>query len=175
MAAREAAQAHPDTPGRAVTFDGFVHIFRTTRVEAARGGQKGGDTKLIYAEATASRSIAAEKETIHFAPDLRNGSIEGFAAGIDDDGPLGIQPIEGQADRLTDAPADTIPHDGFTDCAGEGEADMRAIGLRFTETERSEERAGKPAPLIVDAVENLWNAAGGHVSENQVWRPTSQN
>ena len=50
MAAREPAQTHPDTPGRAVTFNGFVHIFRTARVEAARGGQKGGDTNLIYAE-----------------------------------------------------------------------------------------------------------------------------
>jgi len=100
---------------------------------------------------TASRSIAAEKETVHFAPDLRDGSVEGFAAGIDDNGPLGIQPIEAQANRLTNAPADRIPHDGFTDCAGESEADMRAIGLRFTEAERGKERTGKPAPLIIHA------------------------
>jgi hypothetical protein len=39
---------------------------------------------------SALRSIAAEKETLHFPLEVRQRSIAGFAARIDDDGPLGV-------------------------------------------------------------------------------------
>src|SRR5690242_14049375 len=50
MAPRQPAQAHPHASRRAVTLDGFTHVFRTGRMEAAGRGQQRRDTKLVYAK-----------------------------------------------------------------------------------------------------------------------------
>jgi hypothetical protein len=50
MTSRQTPQSHPHPFGRAVSLDSFTHIVRTGRVKAARRGQPGGHTKLIYAD-----------------------------------------------------------------------------------------------------------------------------
>jgi hypothetical protein len=84
---------------------------------------------------------------------IRNRSIEGFAAGIDDDGPLWAQPIEVEADRLPDTPFDTVSHDRFTDGARDSEADMRPIGLRLADTKSGEQGPGEPGTLVINSSE----------------------
>jgi len=78
-----------------------------------------------------SRSIAAAKEALHFRLDLRHRSIQRLAPRIDDDGPLGIQPIQVMADGLADPPPDAVAHHGLADGAGQGKTDARARGLRW--------------------------------------------
>ena len=52
------------------------------------------------------------------------GGIQCLASGIDDNGPLGTQLIQVEADGLADAPLDPVAHHGLTDRARQGEADV---------------------------------------------------
>jgi hypothetical protein len=97
----------------------------------------------------ALRSIAAQKEALHFPAQLRHGRIEGFAAGIDDDGTLRTQPIQLQSDGLADATPDAIPYHGFADGAGNGKTDTRAIRRRLPDHESREQRARILRPVVV--------------------------
>jgi len=83
---------------------------------------------------------------------LRRG-IERFAAGIDDDGPLGIQPIEGKADRLADTPLDAVTQHGFPEGARRGEPDVRSIRLRLADAKSREQGPGEAGTVVVDAPE----------------------
>jgi len=86
---------------------------------------------------------------------VRQRSIERFAAWIDDDGPLGAQPIEVAAHRLAHAPLDAVPRHGFAECAGNGESDVRSRCLGLAEAERREQRAGIAGSLLIDLSEIL--------------------
>jgi hypothetical protein len=111
-----------------------------------------GETHKTYIRGgTALRSIASEKEALHLAAELRQGSIEGFAAWIDDYGPLGIQPIEVTADGLADTPFDAVAHHRVPEGAGDGKPDVRSIRLRFTDTKSGEERAGVTGTLVINS------------------------
>ncbi len=101
------------------------------------------------------RSIAAEKEPFHLVPQVAERGIERLLPWIDDDGPLGFQPIEAQADGLADAPPDAVTHHGLAEGAGNGEPDARAIWLRRAQAERGEQGAGVPGALIIDSSEIL--------------------
>ena len=94
-----------------------------------------------------------EKQAIHLPLQFRRRRIERFAAGIDDDGPLGVQPIEVEADGLADAPLDTVAHHGFPEGAGGGEPDVRSIRLRFAYAERREQGTGETGSVVIDASE----------------------
>jgi hypothetical protein len=84
---------------------------------------------------------------------IRSGSVERFAARIDDDGPLGAQLIEVQADGLADAPFDAVAQHCFAECAGGGEPDVRSARLRFAYTERREQGTGETGSVVIDASE----------------------
>jgi hypothetical protein len=83
--------------------------------------------------------------------EIRYGSIEGFAPGIDDDGPLGAQPVEVEADRLADTPFDTVPHDRFANGARDSKADMRSVRLRLSDTKSGEEGPGEAGTLVINS------------------------
>ena len=74
-----------------------------------------GRLQLDIRRLPALRSIAAAKKPLHFPMQHLDGRIQGFAAWIDDDGPLGIQPIELDADRLAKSPFDAIAHHRLAD------------------------------------------------------------
>ncbi len=153
MASRQAAQPHPHSPCRAISLDGFAHVIRTGRIEAARRGQQGETQNLYTRKRPALRSIAAEKEPFHFPLQLRQGSIERLAPRIDDDGPLRVQPVQVQADGLADAPLDAVAHHGIAERAGRSEADSRPIGLRLADAKGREQRAGVTGSLVIDSSE----------------------
>jgi hypothetical protein len=48
---------------------------------------------------------------------FRYRGFQRFATGIDNDGPLGAQLIQVEADGLADAPLDAVAHHGLTDRA----------------------------------------------------------
>ena len=60
-----------------------------------------------------------------------------------------------KADGLADAPPDPVAHHGFAERAGAGKSDAGAIGLRLTDAERREQRAGILRASIVDPAEIL--------------------
>ena len=102
---------------------------------------------------SALRSIAAEKQSFHFPLNFQGRSIQCFAAGIDDDGPLGVQPIEVQAHGFAYAPLDAIADHGFAEGAGGSEPDMRSVRLRFANAEGREQGTGETGSVFVDASE----------------------
>jgi len=66
---------------------------------------------------------------------------------------MGVQPIEREADDLTDAPFDTVAHHGFAECAGGSEPDMRSVRLRFANAKGREQRTGETGSMVIDASE----------------------
>jgi len=84
---------------------------------------------------------------------FRHRSIEGFATRIDDDGPLGAQLTEVEADSLTEAPLDAITHHRFSDGARHGKPDSRTIGCRFAKAESCEEGPRESGTSVVNPAE----------------------
>ena len=79
-----------------------------------------------------------EKKPFDFALEFREGSMERFQPGIDDDGTLRIQPIQAEADGLSKAPFETVAHDRRAELTRNRETDSGARGLCFAEAEGSE-------------------------------------
>lgn len=69
--------------------------------------------------------MTALKQTFHFPLQVGQGCIQGFAARIDDYGPLRAQLLEVKAHRLADAPFDPVANHGFSQRARHREADSR--------------------------------------------------
>ena len=134
-------------------FDGLPHIIRAGRMEAAGRGQPRRHPLFIYARASALRSIAAEKEPLHFAPDLLRGSLQGFAAGIDDNRPLWIQPFQLKPHGFADTPLDPVARHRFAERPGCCKSDARSAGFGLAKTERGEERTGKARSFVIDSPE----------------------
>jgi len=82
--------------------------------------------------------------------EFRYWGIERLAPGIDDNRPLGAQPIQMEADSLPHAPLDAIAHHGFTNRARKGEADVGTGRFVFAHTKCGEERSGDANPLVVN-------------------------
>jgi len=99
------------------------------------------------------RSIAAAKEALDFAFELRHGRIDRFPPRIDDYRPPGIQPIQMQADGLADPPPDAVTRHGLAEGAGQSKADARSDGLRFAKTKRGKQRARVTVARIVNSSE----------------------
>ena len=81
---------------------------------------------------------------------FRYRGIECLAPRVDDDGPLGTQLIQVEADGLTEAPLDAISHDGLADRARQGESDAGTRGFALTDAKRREERSRDANPMIVN-------------------------
>jgi len=79
-----------------------------------------------------------------------HGGIQGLASGIDDNGPLGTQLIQVEADGLADAPLDSVTHHGLTHRARQGEADMRTGRLAFADAKCGEEGTRNADPLVIN-------------------------
>lgn len=99
------------------------------------------------------RSTAPLKEALDLAEDFRERSIQGFAPRIDDDGPLGVQPIQKGSDGFTEAPANAIAHHGLTDGTWHGKPDTRPVRLRLSQAERRKERAAELGAGIINSAE----------------------
>ena len=84
---------------------------------------------------------------------FRNRGIEGFAPWIDDDGPLWVQPVQVEANRFADPPFDPVPHHGFTQGAGTGEADMRPVAPGFENAESREQGTREAGAVVVNSAE----------------------
>jgi hypothetical protein len=89
------------------------------------------------------------KETKNLPVEFRYRCFECLATGIDDNGPLGAQLIQMEADRLPDAPLDAIAHNGLTNRARQSEADVGTRRLGFADTECREQRTRNADPLVV--------------------------
>jgi len=83
--------------------------------------------------------------------EVRYRGIEGLAARVDDDGPLGAQPIEVKADRFAATPFDTVAHDRLTDGTRDSETDMRPVWQRLADTKSGEEGSGELGTLVVNS------------------------
>ena len=103
----------------------------------------------------ALRSIAAEKEPLHFAPDLLLWRLQGFASGIDDNRPLWIQPFQLKPYGFADTPPDPVARDGFAERPGCCKSNVRSTGFGLAKTERGEKRTGKARSFVIDSPEIL--------------------
>ena len=95
------------------------------------------------------------KETLHFAVKFRHRGVERLAPRIEYDGPLRAQLIQMQAHCLSQAPLDTIAHDGFAERARDGKSDTWADGFGLANTKGSEQGVSVPGTLIVNSSEVL--------------------
>ena len=85
--------------------------------------------------------------------EFRYWGIERLAPGIDDDGPLGAQLTEVEADGLAHAPLDAITHHRFSDGARHGKPDSRTIRCRFPKAESREEGPRESGASVVNPAE----------------------
>ena len=82
---------------------------------------------------------------------VRHGRIEGFAAWIDDYGPLRTQSIQLQSNGLAQAAPDAVPYHGFADGAGNGKPDPWTVRLQFPDDEGGKQRARILRALVVNS------------------------
>ena len=87
--------------------------------------------------------------------EFRHRSIQCFATGIDYDGPLGAQSIQVQANGLSDAPFDSVTHDGFAERTRDGKSNVWSRRFGFAHTEGGEERTREAGPVVVDPAKVL--------------------
>lgn len=99
------------------------------------------------------RSIAAPKETLHLAPDLLGRGFQRFAARIDHDRPLWIQPFQFEAYGFADAPPYAVARHGLANRARHCKADARAAAIRVPQAKRREQGTGEAATFIIDFTE----------------------
>ena len=90
-----------------------------------------------------------EKEALDLSCQVRQSGIQRFAPWIDDDGPLGVQPIDVAADGFTHTPLDAVAHHGVAEGARNRETDARSVRLRLADAESREERARDTVSRIV--------------------------
>ncbi len=134
---------------------------RTAAYTPSRSGKNGRPkagtekSRIDRFEAPLRRAIAAEKEAFHFLPQLRHGGIQRFPPRIDDDGPLGIQPIESAAHGFAKPPFNAIAGHRLAQGAGHRESDPGAVHFRVASAERRKTGARKSAPLVVHRSEIL--------------------
>ena len=99
------------------------------------------------------RSIAPEKEPLHFAPDLLRGSLQGLAPGIDDNRPLWVQPFQLKPHGFADTPPDPVARDGFAERPGCCKSDARPAGFDLAEAECGEQRTRKAGSFVINSPE----------------------
>jgi hypothetical protein len=112
-----------------------------------------GKATLYIREESALRSIAAEKEPFHLAPDLFLRRFQCFSAGIDDNRPLGVQPFQLKPHGFADTPPDPVTCHGFAERPGSCKSDMRSVCIVFTKAECGEERTGKAGSFVINSAE----------------------
>jgi hypothetical protein len=113
-------------------------------------------TPTVYIRGALSlRSIAPEKEALHFAPDLLRGSLQGLAPGIDDNRPLWVQPFQLKPHGFADTPLDPVARHGFAERPGGCKSNARSAGFGLAKTERGEKRTGKARSIVIDSSEIL--------------------
>ena len=105
--------------------------------------------------ASGSRSIAVEKELLHFAEQFRARSVQRSAPRIEDDGPPRVQPIQEQPDRFADPPPDAISRHRPAQRARSSETDSRSRRLGPAKAECGEQRARVTGALVIDSSEIL--------------------
>jgi hypothetical protein len=133
----------------------------------SNGRRRAGAGKSTAYSPAGPRSLwlASIYQFSHFAAQLGEGRVEDGAAGIHDDIPLGPDQRKILAQRLAEAPADSIPHNRFPDPARHRETDSRTGGTRRIPgipAEGREQAGGEASSLIVNLPElgGFENAAG---------------
>jgi hypothetical protein len=112
-----------------------------------------GKDKSCTGAALPSRTAAAKKQTLDLAVQLRQGSIERLAPGIEDDGPLWAQLIEVETHGLADAAPNAVTDHGFAEGPRSGEADVRSVGLWLADAECREEGARETGTRVINSSE----------------------
>ena len=120
---------------------------RSDRSDMPKAGT--GKLRIDKLEAPLRGAIAAEKEAFHFLPQLLHGGIQRFPPRIDDDGPLGIQPIESAAHGFAKPPFDPVAGHRLAQGAGRRKSDPGAVHFRVASAERRKTGARESASLIV--------------------------
>jgi hypothetical protein len=129
------------------------------------------------------RSIAPEKEALHFAPDLLRGSLQGLVPGIDDNRPLWVQPFQLKPHGFADTPLDPVARHGFAERPGGCKSNTRSGGFGLAKTERGEKRTGKARSFVIDSSEILrsqqadtfrktWDGRLPFVADRELLTPT---
>ena len=95
------------------------------------------------------------KETLYFALKFRHRSVERLASGIEYDRPLRAQLIQLQPHCLSQAPLDSIPHDGLSDRARDRETDAWTGSFGLADTKSGEQGTSVAGTLIVNSSEVL--------------------
>ena len=99
---------------------------------------------------TARHLIALDEETLHFGLKFGERTIERFAPGIEDDGPLGTQRSQLKPDRFANATFDAVANDGFAEGFGSGKPDARTLEFRFGEAKSGEQGTSVSGPVVVN-------------------------
>src|SRR6516165_12247628 len=99
--------------------------------------------------------MTAEKQTFHLPHQFGQGRIQRLPPWIDDYGPLRTQLVEVKADRLADAPLDTVAHHGFSQRARHRKADARTRPVGFVQAESRKKRTRKSSAFVINSPEIL--------------------
>src|ERR1700679_1089919 len=168
-------------PRRAVR---WLAAYNPSRSDGSGTRRAATATPTVYIrEAPPLRSVAPEKEALHFAPDLLQGSFQGLAPGIDDNRPLWVQPFQLQPHGLADTRLDRVARHGFTERPGCCKSNARSAGFRLAKTERGEKRTGKARSFVIDSSEILrsqqadtfrktWDGRLPFVADRELLTPT---
>ena len=140
-------------PRRAVR---WLAAYNPNRSDGSGTPRAATATPTVYIRAALPlRSIAPQKEPLHFAPDLLRGSLQGLAPGIDDNRPLWVQPFQLKPHGFADTPLDPVAHNGLAERPGCCKSNARSAGFGLAKTERGEKRTGKARSFIIDSSEIL--------------------
>jgi hypothetical protein len=140
-------------PRRAVR---WLAAYNPSRSDGSGRRRAATATPTVYIRgALPLRSIAPEKEALHFAPDLLRGSLQCLAPGIDDNRPLWVQPFQLKPHGFADTPLDPVAHHGLAERPGRCKANARTAGFGLAKTERGEKRTGKARSFVIDPSEIL--------------------
>ena len=108
---------------------------------------------LYIREGRSLRSIAAEKEPLHFALDLVLGRFQSFAAWVDDNRPLWVQPFQLKPYGFADSPPDPVARHGFAERPGCCKSDSWSAAVRFAKAKCREKGTGKSRSFIINSPE----------------------
>ena len=99
--------------------------------------------------------MTAQKQTLDFPLQFRQGSIQRLAPRIDDNGPLRAQLVDVKADGLANPPLDTVAHHGFSKRSRTRKPDARPAPSGLAQAKSRKERTRKPGAFIINSPEIL--------------------
>jgi hypothetical protein len=90
---------------------------------------------------------------LHFRLQFAEQTVQGFAAGIENDGPLGAQLDQFETRSFAHAPADPVPDDRLAERPRRGETDSGTRAIRHRQAKGREIRGRITRPEVVNLSE----------------------